>query len=335
MNTFNIAIISSNNIDLESSRLTHEELKNLINPYISLQETSLENMMHLIVNTINLTPELLGSTDICYQDDRVIYQLCHYEPEKDKILETDLINKISSHLVITKPNIYNKTVLICSKINPETNTCEPDSISDLDQIISLLYTRLVHTGVIIKASGEYEIQDFRRTPVELLENQDDYYYLELNIISFNLLFIIKKNQQEVNKKATRLLGNKKVCGDVLITMQLDNDQRDYGSLDIDILKKLLKLSVNKISSRKLTPEEESEEQVDNLPVVKNAHVILNSRLNNYKKVCNFCNECVSKNNYLVCSGCYRAIYHKDTDCHKSDWDNHRLECLAKVDSINS
>jgi hypothetical protein len=338
MNNFNIAIISNNNIDLENSKLSRDELKNLIAPHIHLQETSLEKMMQLIVNVINLTPDILGSTDICYQDDKLVYQLCHYEPEKDKITDTDLINKISTHLVITKPNVYNNTVLICSKINPETNTCEPQSISSLDEISDLLYKRLVHTGVIIKTSGEYEIKEFCNSPIELLDNLDDYSYIELNIISFNLLFIIKKTNKDnndINKKATRLLGNKKVNGDVLITMQLDNNNRDYGSLDINIIKKLLKLSSNKLDSRKLKDYEESEEQINNLPVVKNPYTILRDRLKNYKKVCNYCNEQVNVGEYLTCSGCYRAIYHKDLECNKLDWDKHKLECLNKVEPINS
>jgi hypothetical protein len=157
MEKFNIVVISPNKFKFDKNCVADQEiLLTEINELLEIKQVTLDTMMETIVNVINLTPQLMGDTTVCYENQEYVYQLCHMRL-KENNMEEDFkyINGISSYLVSGKEEIYGYTVLIKSKISDNFN-CIPSSIINKTEIAELLMKRIRHTGVIVYSDGLVE-----------------------------------------------------------------------------------------------------------------------------------------------------------------------------------
>jgi len=333
MDKFNIVIIRKNDFQFDISKfdsgsnynIDRQLLKNSIGPYIEIVETDCKTMMEVVVNTIKLEGKLLGDTTVCHQDDKYIYQICHFNPEKNNMeINNEDMNGLSSHLVMDHNMVYGSTVLIKSKIS-ENFTCVPQSVKDIDEIVDLLCMRVLHKGIMIKTNGTVENIQFYDNPLEKLTKEEcsEYRWLELPFLKFAFIIFIKLNPEpdEINKKATRLVGNYRVKGDVLVISK--STENDYLDIDRSLFKVIDKLTWGKLSKRKLIEEETEDKKINSLPIVMNRYCILMER---YKKI--------QTNSYnFICTGCYRMKY-KDKKDQEYDWSDHKNECLYNKRFIN-
>lgn len=351
MNNFNVAIIKPNKFweDLyknkeQMDRLTKlDVLENIeieISKYITFKKLTHVEMMDFIVDTIKLTSDKLGSTSLCYEDKDHVYQLCHYSKvdngEKEKDEDPENINSIAGFLCSEDINIYGTVVLISSKINTyNNNTCITDTI-ELTDISRILYNKVVHKGVKVCTNGTVDEFIFYKDPLENKTETEisNYRWVELPFLNFNLIGFIETNPKVdvVNKKITRLIGDKVINGDVLLVSK--TTETEYINMDKELFNKLLAVANGPLTKRQLTDfEKKHGEELDGIPIVMNRHCILDRRYKNYKLECNYCSQKIQNDKSVVCSGCYRIKY-DSIECQKKDWLNHKYECLYGVEPLN-
>ena len=329
MEKFNIAIIKPNTFkfnenDLKS--LTVDKILVDIKNYINIISLSYHDLMEKIVTTIGLKPELMGDTNICYEDDKNVYQISHLDPKKNNLPENN-INGIASYLPIDDINIYGNAVLLCSKIT-NNNTCVNDSLN-LSMIANLIYNKIVNTGIKINADGTITEFNYINDPLVNMskDEKDNLRWLECNILKFNLILFVQKNPNPntLNKKGTRLFGSHRICGDIYVIEKLTDNK--FGNLSKTTFIKLLEICYGPLNSRNLEEHENKDgEKIDNLPIVYNRYCLLNDRYKNKIIKCNNCSKEMNNEDFFTCAGCYRVIY-DSKECQKEDWKYHKTNCL--------
>jgi hypothetical protein len=312
-------------------------LKDDIMNYIEVITISHNDMMETIINQIGLTPELIGSSPVCYEDDKNVHQLC-YASERDKELgvTTPITNpnKISNYLI--NDVVENTCVFLSSKIGPD-RICEPENAT-IDELVKILYSKFIHIGMLIRADNKSPLREFPYGdhPIEFYNvgeyDENKFKILEFDFISFALCAVIDLQPENniINKRMTRLVGNEVIYGDVLLIQKLPDA---YLDLNYELFNKINVLSFGNIESRILTEDEKKDaDKVNGLSVVNNKYCILNDRLTNltknYSVTCAY-DDCKKPNtDFKQCNNCYRVKYH-DSECQKNDWTRHKEECLIK------
>ncbi|AYV76851.1 MAG: hypothetical protein Barrevirus2_4 [Barrevirus sp.] len=321
-----ILIIRPNDFEF-NKELYYKNLGTLtsdLNVLIEERTIDFKDMMETIVTEIGLTPELMGDSQICYETEDNVYQLCFVS----KGLDTT-VNRVATYL-IGEP-VTGTAILLNSKINKNTYTCLPDHtlISDLSTI---LYSKFVHKGLVLpdnESEPVYEY-DYFGHPLEGLEKEENgymkYKLFDLNFLGFDLGFfsqVLNKDELKVNKRATRLFGKERLYGDTVFFHKLPHEFLD---MTVSLYDGINQLSYGSLTRRELRKEEEREgEKLNDLPLNFNRYHVLANRLKEDKKRCDNCANPLD-NNKLICSGCYRMRYH-DSECQKGDWKRHACECL--------
>ena len=336
MTNFNIAVISTNNFNVDGNYMDKQEiteqLTNEIGNVINFQSSSDETMMEQIINVTNMTPELMGDTSLCTEDENYVIQLCHVSPDDNSGLALDN-NGIGSYLVADNRKIYGNIVVMKFKITDD-NTCINASL-ELSDIIDIIYKKFNHAGVFIDVNGNMTEFLFKETPLEYLHKNlhPNYKSMDVNLFGNMLLMFaeIFPNDNKVNKVATRLAGNCIVNGNII--MATKGSDLLFSNLTKEYLEKLEKLCWGKFSDRKLKGLEiKNREKQDKLPIVMNGYRVVEKRLMEHKKVCYGCDNEI-KNVSMVCTGCYRIAY-DSIECQKNHWNEHAKECLMNKKPVN-
>ena len=299
-----------------------------VHEYIEERTIEQDHMMETIVTEIGLSPESIGESEIVYENSTNVYQLCYVDEKLKEIKQPK--NKIASYLF--GDEIYGTAILINSRIT-NNNTCESGNVT-LDDFLNIFYSKFVHKGIYISVDDDVndviEYNYFLHPLEYYTQDEKDYLkykLIEVELFGFHLAFFteISPNPAKINKRATRIMGNKKIFGPVIM---LTKTPHEFHDLDMSLFNKLLKLSYGPLSKRELSQDEQSDgtKHTDSeLPIVMNRYCILEKRYNNYQKVCDNCHKEITQKK-LVCTGCYRAVYH-DINCQKNDWSSHKIECL--------
>jgi len=335
----NISIIIINPNTFEFDKCTHlnnlTQFGNDLKQFITIQTVSFEHMMDVIITNIGMihNTDLHGDTVVCHETDKNIYQMCFLAPETHPNKHDSNINKLAGYLCGEK--IYGPCVVINSKIE-ENCTCSPANI-DAQTLTEIIYRKFVHKGLFISCDDTKTIveYDFLQTPLEYDKDPKsaEYRYIDIEMFGFTIsIFLKNTSDNTVNKRATKLIGEHKINGDILLATKTTYE---YLDLTNDIFNKLIKLAEGPLEYRKLKDDEqENDIKINNLPVAYNKYIVLGNRYKQYKDICHSCSKPFENNKYLSCSGCYRMKYH-DTTCQNADWQNHKRECLINKVSINS
>ncbi len=330
MENFTVAIIKPTQIVFE-----HENILEQIQSFVELKEVSMDTMMELVVETINLDTKLMGDTTMCYEDADCVYQLCHLNMEENggKNDINDL-NSIGSTLALGSCAVFGKAVLICSEIK-ENNTCKPKSLS-LNNIKDILLKKLVHTGLKVNVNGSLEEFTFYKDPLEKMsvEEVNNYQWMECPLIKFNLIAFVQVEPSPniVNKMMTKLVGKHRIYGECILVSK--SSENEFLDINRSLFIKLLKISEGPLDSRNLTEDEKNDNvKVNGLPTVMNRYCILKKRLLNYKCICSYCQEIVPTSEAVLCGGCYRARYH-NKECQSNHWETHNQDCLYNKTNMN-
>ena len=341
---FNLAIIKKNKVGIdmekisdESSSSPFEYLKDLIKDNISFVTVeSTDEMMHLIVSTINLNGDRIASTTHCHEESDNIYQICHLNPKRNNLPENqDDINYLASFLTTGRELVYGDAVYIKSIIT-ENGTCMPTDIG-VDEIVNILYRKIRPVCVLMKTDGTIHEIKFLNNPFSDSLNRDisDFDLIEVPILEHNVILYFEKspNDKTLNKKASRLIGTSKVRGDVIVVLM--ETENSFGSINKSLIDNLLVVSSGDMSNRDITDEERhKDETINGLSVIINKHRILQKRLSEYKKKCSN-PKCNSESDLSpnVCTGCYRVTY-CSKECQSDDWSSHKKGCGYGKDFLN-
>ncbi|MCJ7636864.1 MAG: zinc finger MYND domain-containing protein [Nitrososphaeraceae archaeon] len=284
-----------------------------------------DEMMELIIDEIGLTPELVGDTQTCYETIQYVYQLCFVGYDNSSsIKEEKELNTIATYL--NGDSVYGPAVLLNSKICNDY-ICSPSTVT-IENLSHIIYSKFIHKGIIIPNNEKDSVEEYEYCghPLERLESEENYvkYKLfETTFLGFQLGFFGEINSTKINKRATRLIGNQKLYGNVVMLCKLPHEFQD---IDLDLYEKISKLSYGSLKQRELLNTEDREgEKINNLPIALNRFCILDNRYTNYKKICDYCNKELESDKF-ICSGCYRVRYH-NKECQKDDWEKHIIDCL--------
>lgn len=334
MEKFTIACINENKFVFNDELYLKDvnKLKNDIIQNIELIEADAETMMEIVVDKIGLSKEkdLIGDTMVCFENSNYINQLCFQQMDKEKIEKNkDHVNNLATYLINNEQIVIGNAVFISSSVTDSGLCCNRST--SLDELVKTLYKKFVHKGIILSTNGNIDEYIYQKDPLQDY-NADEYQSIEIPISKFNLIAYFKKStDEEINKKATRLIGHQKVHGDILIVSKAGEDE--FINLTAKIFNDLLALSYGPVSRRQLSNDEKKDRSKENnLPIVMNRYCILKKRIENNKKTCNLCRG-VLNDDHLICSGCYRVLYH-NTDCQKKDWQFHKDDCLHNKKPIN-
>ena len=167
MQKFNIAVIKPNNYivtEVVPKNFELDYIEETVEDFIEfITVDNTNNMMEIIVDKIQLTPDVMGHTTKCYEDDKYVYQLCHTVPEKSDEIASN-INGVASHLGEGQLKIYGTCVLIKTKLLPN-NTCESSNLT-INDIIGVLQKKFVHKGVIVRTDESVDEFTYYRDPIE-------------------------------------------------------------------------------------------------------------------------------------------------------------------------
>ena len=239
--------------------------------------------MQTIVDSLQLTSELLADTTICKEDNESVFQICHISPKANNLEEKEEnINGIGSYLSLHKICIYGDSVVIKSKVTCD-KTCIIDSIC-MNDIVDMIYESIIHKYVLVKQDDTIENNTFYGGPLDNIEDIDNYQCIEYSIFKFNLVLFIEvyPKVDKINEQVSALLG-KKICGDVMITCKIT--ENIYVDFDKNLYESIIKLCYSHPDTRNL-----KEDEIDNyvedgntqsLPLIKNGYCIVQQRLLDY------------------------------------------------------
>lgn len=332
-----IAIIKPNNFKFNKQLYYNnkQQLTNDISQFIEFKTILFDDMMETIIVNIGLTSELLGNSPTCFETSTNVYQVCYIDASENNDAP---MNSIASYL--TGERIDNTSVVISSFMNNQ-KIYVPDNV-DIQNIIDILYSKFVHKGIYIGVNNQNAIEfDYFNHPIEYYNIQTEtdfhnYKFHEFAFLGFDLCMVIEVNSNNINKKATRLLGNDIVNGDILLILK---SSCEFNDLSLSLYDKMNKLSFGPLVSRQLNDNEKKEE--NNIAI--NKYSILEERYNSMIDKCHFCNMIFTSSALetheiipeLICTGCFRLQYHNQ-HCQMNDWNNHKKECLYnKSTALNS
>ena len=324
---FNIVIIKQNDLNVTVETLDQ------IKPYTIFESVCHDEMMELVVKTIELDKDQMGSTTLCYDDDKLIYQLCHFNKEDNgsKNDEKDK-NCLASALTLGQLSVYGDCVLICSRIVDDF-TCGSETITP-DTLSELYLKKMVHIGIKVYPDGKLEEIKFVEDPFDMVDNRNNYQIVETPFYKFSLLQLIQYVAEPdiLNRDATKVSGRFKVHGISYFVSKVT--ETDYEDLTIDLFKNMVKLAEGDLRDRELKDDEKDDQKKDNIPIIMNRHCIIKKRLNELNRICLGCKENLDYDSSIskLCLGCYRVKYHNE-ECQKKDWLSHKNLCLHNKSEI--
>lgn len=352
--TFSIIILKPT--DTFKPKLTNianiqNELKNYLieQNVVETVITSTDDIAYELYNRLNLTHDVIGESCVIYEDINYIYQLFNHPMTPET---TQPINSIATvlarglHFKDPSKSIYSDAIIVKSKIKQSNYTCETADMN-LELLVDVLSMKIKHVGLFIETTGSMVEWVFSSNPMEKVDEdmQDNFGCVGFKALDFEFICYFQKQfypesiDNELNQKATLLLGTHLVYGDVIICHVSDNN---FSDINANTLNKILLYLTSGASSREGDVvrdnlgndiEAASKEKIDGLYVVKNKYINLANKLKNFQVICHGlnCNEKINKSIYC-CKHCNIAQYHS-IECRDSNITHHKKLC--PIDKIQN
>lgn len=285
------------------------------------------DLMITICDILNLNGDVIGSTDIIYENLHNVVHMCHYKKEGIQDEEDDSFNSLAS--IYCQKKIFGNAVILNAKILLTDYKCVSESMT-VDMLVDIFYKKHLHKGIIVKVNGEVTEYEYHMSPLETpcVKRDKEYQIIKFNIFNFYVNAIFMSNcDDEINKVATRLIC-KRTFGTVYFSLK--SSETEYVDLNLELFMEIFSKASGKISKRIVNNDEEKEnkDNTDRRPVIKNGYCILNQIQDTI-----ICDRCGEQDNLKTCVGCYRAFY-DCAECQQKDWELiHKSECAQNLNGI--
>lgn len=335
---FDVILIEPNSLALTKDNLYTNIYE--ITRYVRFLKTNNEELMYDLYDLLQLTPEIVGDSDIIYENDTHIYQLFHNSDnlhrtdEEGKFLKPkDTIpfpeNRIATLLVNSEKKINGPAILICSKIQ-SNYLCSTSSITS-HELMMLLNKIFVHQGVIVNVDTSID-QFTYVTPLDNIPEdvKQNYNYIETTIYNFHLIGCYDASITDQENKLATLLFNTKIYGSVRICLVTNTK---FIDIEPKLINNLIYCCINK-TERKYYGNEDLPEKSAGVTIIKNNHTLLKRKIEVESINCcapNCKEECdIDNNNIFIynfrCQGCYNAYYHSK-HCMDDNIEEHKKSCI--------
>lgn len=275
---FNVAIVRPNDYSVTPDD-SLETVTAKASPFVELTSVSATDMMALVVEVTNMTPETFGDTCVFNESATDVYQFCYMSNKDNNQAETRKYNGIATTLMAdSETKLYGSVVVIRSLINPDY-TCQNGSV-EMEQLMNHLYRSTHHLGVLLKADGGIEPYQFYKDPVHAVDDPTQLTYTEEKMFGFHLYMFLWMDADEnnTNYNGSVLLGKRRLVGDVIVTSI--KNKTHYDQLTVEQVEQILKLATGPLDTRELTEEEQirGKRNDEGLPYAINGHHVLTRRL---------------------------------------------------------
>jgi hypothetical protein len=284
-----IILINPNNLEITNTKEFDNELKKICH----IIETKEDEFIGEVGKFLGLNDEkndFIADTEICCETyDKKVYEICHIDIQQNNITSRGE-NKLASNLTYLYRNIDGPVILLGYKIN--LNTKLPENIDvDFNILKDILVKKFLHKGIYIHYSNNMvefnyhnNLNVFIEENKEIMQRLPDIDNLirngvcfEFSIFKYNMMIIAQiKDYENINKSMSLFLDKMLAKGNFIILHKIS--QNDYTDITIDEFKKMVYLYNNKI----LDENDTKEEKINDINVIKNKYIILDSKFNKIK-----------------------------------------------------
>ena len=281
MSEFTVGVLKPKKYTFDNVSKMSEYQDTLSND-IKLHKITPAYLMEFVVNSISLTPTMMGASTEIYQDENIVYQFCHLDASNPTLNKNeDNINSIAGYLSIAKEDVYG-TCIILKNIIQEDKTCKNGNI-DLDELKLILRKKFFHTGICLKADQTFKTFEFNTHPVQEFYNNEranNFRYVEFKLLKWTLILFVEKEPQndELNMIASKFDEKFIIRGDILICAKIND--KEYYDLDEETMKMIIEVCLCETDLKNLELAEKEPVKINGIPTVLNAPIILRDR---YKK----------------------------------------------------
>jgi len=332
---FDLLIIYPNDIIINADNFNN--LTDEITKYIQKIGTTIDDLMYVLYDLLNMSPDIVGDSDIVYENDTLIYQLFHNSEnwvkteDECKLAKSGCSNiaknSIATYLVNTEKKINGVAVLLCSRIK-EDYLCTVNSVN-INDLINIMSKTFFHCGNIVHTNNTITTFNYIE-PLDNIINKQNYTYVETYIYNFHFIGCYDTSIQNAFNAKASLLFDTIIHGDIRVCLVSNTS---FIDLESNLLNSLLFCLINS-KERKYNNDEDLPEKCNGLQVIKNNYTLLKRKITNHKIVC--CNPDCDKlcdfdhhsvDSYAFkCDFCYKVFYH-NLECQKSCNETHKEICL--------
>lgn len=361
----NIAIIKQNNIlfdDLEKyvlpllyikhSKDTRTQIKqeiynyiwSIIEQYISFINIENEEDFYEIMcsevqeNFADHDPsECTYYTEGSYSTPKRFYELVYWKPSwkdyQNSTCNTSIINNIGCLFSLSHSVIENSCVIIANEYDLSATKYVKQTSITKNNIIKIICRRYFHSAVLIGETSlvKYYYQNLQYLVSIIFNTEDKIDTIPFSHLKYNLVYYFKQYATKyINQIATRINGEHRIYGDVLVIHEMDDDI--YTNITIHEMKRLNVLSYGSSKDRELNETEMftiPDYQIDGEHKVPfwSRYIVSNNRMTIWQQNKNKCIGCDNKCIDLCCNKCYRVNY-CSMACQEADYENHKEECIS-------
>ena len=227
MSSFKIALIRKN-YDENLINTDKKTLEESLNKHTEFFETN--DLMKALTKILNLDQTSFPDTEICHENSNYIYQIVH-TPMRDKTGSLESFNQLGSMMMTDQ--VHGDCVVIKMRVKKD-RTCEEAELTPED-LKEILFSHTHPTLLKITQDGYVSETDFSE-----IMSSTVYSPIDINCFGFNLICWVTINfdGEPINKKVTRLAGNKFILGDVFIVNRFKSGYTSFTNSDFKKLDKL-------------------------------------------------------------------------------------------------
>jgi hypothetical protein len=293
MSSFKIAIILENDFtitDFNPEKINDDYIYENIIDFVKIVEiNSTDQMMETIINTLELTPNVVGNTSNINEAHDHIIQMCHTIDDQS-FTSTKPYNQIANCLLNGPSNDGNnngslKGSVVCMKSEIMADGTYNIASITINDICNIYRKKCVKRGILIEPDNE-NCFHFMIDATEWLTQteKNNYKYFEFRLLE-NIVRIyveLEPSIDKINTPLSSIFGKHHVKGIGLLTL-LDQEGK-YLDIDLELYNKLVAILSDKSVSRTITVDEDYHDNIINgIKVNNNFYRILNTRYNKFIK----------------------------------------------------
>ena len=265
--SFDIIIINPNNFsvsDFVPSKIKYDEILDFLkdNTQIINVETS-NDMVGVIINTLNLSQEIPGNTTTIHESTDYIIQMCHLLDDTVTTINKP-INEVANIYFkgLTQPEKKEiiKGSVVCMKSKINTNDVYGVDSVNINELAMILYRNCVKRGIVLNKNSIDEFE-YVAEPIEFMTMDEklNTKFFEFNASEYIIkVFIeIKPSFNSINEPLSALFGRHNVYGRGFVTQQ--NVDGRFVDLNLNVFEKLLYV----LSDRQTKENEPTPKNTDN------------------------------------------------------------------------
>ena len=350
----------------EAKQAVKTFIKDIIDPYISLHTINEEDLIQFSCQTLSksypdakLDKDLFFHTEHSFAFPKAYMEIIHCNTIANTDVDDKRINNIGCLLSLKHTVIEGKCIVIANNYSLQALRSIVLGHIDINMIIKMIQRRYFQSSILITPSGEcqkYYYQDPRYLISKLFNISEAGFIQKMSFTSFkyNLVMCFIHKQSEINPLATRINGNYRLHGNVLVIHELDD--KIFGSIGVKEISNLGKVSFGRLFDRQLRGKEIHTDQGDGKVTTPywSKHVVMMNRMKDDRlwKCCINCSDVVkdpgvrlsasvpstdwrralADEQPVMCDRCHRAIY-CSLQCQIEYRGHHYDDCINELSSV--